>query len=114
MRTDWKIYYDTIDTAEKAGIYIISNDKCCQLLAWLLVIGGYTEESTHNKKLTIDLQFAAKRLNIGGAQTPNQKLLPVFRTYNNELIEYIKKKKNKPQWLIKIEEYYKLKPYKNN
>ena len=108
------LYKSIIETAEQVGIKVLSDTRCCQLLAWVLEIGGYTEESTHNFKLNQDIHIAQKRLNILGGETPNTELLTIFQKYHSELLNYLNKKTKKPQWLIDFENYYKLKPYKNN
>lgn len=111
MKTLYKLI---TDTAEQAGIKVLSDACCCQLLAWVLDIGGYTEESTHNVKLNQDIHIAQKRLNILGGELPNMELITLFNEYHSELLNYLNKKTEKPQWLIYIENYYKLIPYKNN
>ncbi|MFK8302661.1 hypothetical protein ACI75Y_07090 [Capnocytophaga stomatis] len=100
-------------TAENAGLKIISDEKCCQLLAWVYHIGGYTEESTHNVKLRESIFTAQKRLNILGGETPNAQLLPAFQKYEKELSDFINKKTNRPQWLTDLEKEYGLRSYKN-
>lgn len=107
-------YKALLITGEEAGINIISNERCCQLLAWVLEIGGYTEESTHNFKLNQDILIAQKRLNILGGETPNTEMVTILKKYHSELLNYLNKQTEKPQWLIDFENYYKLKPYKNN
>ena len=61
-------YKSLLSTAEEAGIKMLSDERCCQLLAWVLELGGYTEESTHNFKLNQDILIAQKRLNILGGE----------------------------------------------
>ena len=108
------LYKSIVETAEQAGIKVLSDTRCCQLLAWVLEIGGYTEESTHNFKLNQDIHIAQKRLNILAGETPKAELIAIFNEYHSELLSYLNKKIEKPQWLIDFENYYKLKPYKNN
>lgn len=106
------LYQQLLETAECAGLKVISDERCCQLMAWLLEIGGYTEESTHNIKLRADIFTAQKRLNLFGGEKPNQKLLPMFRERYQEILDFINEKTNKPQWLTNLEEYYKIKVFK--
>ena len=108
------LYKSIIETAEQAGIKVLSDARCCQLLAWVLEIGGYTEESTHNIKLNQDIHIAQKRLNILAGETPKAELITIFQKYHSELLNFLNKKTKKPQWLINFENYYRLKPYKNN
>lgn len=107
-------YKSLLNTAEEAGIKMLSDERCCQLLAWMLELGGYTEESTHNFKLNQDILIAQKRLNVLGGETPNTEMVTILKKYHLELLNYLNKKTKKPQWLIDFENYYKLKPYKNN
>ena len=107
-------YKALLNTAEEAGIKMLSDERCCQLLAWGLEIGGYKEESTNNFKLNQDIHIAQKRLNILGGETPKAELITIFQKYHSELLNFLNKKTKKPQWLIDFENYYKLKPYKNN
>ena len=108
------LYKLITDTAYQVGIKVLSDARCCQLLAWVLEIGGYTEASTHNVKLNQDIHIAQKRLNILGGELPNAELMTLFNEYHSELLNYLNKKSEKPQWLIYIEKYYKLNSYNNN
>lgn len=108
------LYKSIIETAEQVGIKVLSDVRCCQLLAWVFEIGGYTEESTHNFKLNQDIHIAQKRLNILAGEIPKAELITIFQKYHSELLNFLNKKTKKPQWLIDFENYYKLKPYKNN
>ena len=89
------LYKSIIDTAEQVGIKVLSDARCCQLLAWVLEIGGYTEESTHNFKLNQDIHIAQKRLNILGGETPNTELLTILKKYHSELLNFLNKKTKK-------------------
>ena len=71
-------YKSLLNTAEEAGIKMLSDERCCQLLAWVLELGGYTEESTHNFKLNQDILIAQKRLNVLGGETPNTEIVTIF------------------------------------
>ena len=107
------LYKQLLSTAESAGLKVISDERCCQLLAWVYHIGGFTEESTHNVKLRESIFTAQRRLNILGGEKPNQELLPIFQKYNKELECFIKEKIDKPQWLIDLEKEYGLRSYNN-
>lgn len=69
--------------------------------------------STHNQKLREDIFTAQKRLNLFGGEIPNAELLPIFKEFHKELINFIKGKTEKPEWLINLEKYYKIRPYNN-
>lgn len=105
------LYQSILETALNADLQVLSDEKCCQLMAWLLNIGGYTEESTHNPKLKADIFYAQKRLNILGGEIPTPENIPMIKKYHKELIAYLNEEIEKPQWLISLEHYYKLRPY---
>lgn len=104
------LYQDILETALNADLHVLSDEKCCQLMAWVLDIGGYTEESTHNIKLKTDIFYAQKRLNILGGEIPTPENIPMIKKYHKELIAYLNEEIEKPQWLISLEHYYKLRP----
>lgn len=106
------LYKQFLNTAENAGLKIISDEKCCQLLAWVYHIGGYTEESTHNVKLRESIFTAQKRLNILGGEIPNQELVEILKEYTHQLKAFIDGKIEKPLWLDELEKHYKIRPYK--
>ena len=108
------LYQAIVETALNAGLQVFSDEKCCRLMAWLLNIGGYTEESTHNSKLKADIFYAQKRLNILGGEIPTPENIPMIKKYHKELIAYLNEEIEKPQWLIDLENYYQLRPYKNH
>ena len=118
MINDMKIkdFYNTLHkTAKSAGMKIISDDYCCQLLAWLLVIGGSYEATVYNVFLNSDIAEAQDRLNLYGGELFEKQhieLLPTLKSYKKELDLYIDGKIEKPEWVINIENKYKLHPYK--
>lgn len=105
------LYGQLIKTAENTGLKILSDERCCQLMVWLLEIGGYTEESTHNVKLREDIFAAQKRLNLLGGETPNIELLPILKGFHKEILSFIKEENEKPLWLVELEKYYKIMEY---
>lgn len=80
-------YEKLVNTAEQCGIKIVTDDMCCKLLAWVYVKGAYTELTTYNVKLRIDILTAQKRLNVLGGEIPDSKLSEKFRKYTKELEE---------------------------
>jgi hypothetical protein len=50
--------------AESAGLKILSDDKCCRLLAWLYVRGGGREEAVFDGRLNGAFLYAQKRLGL--------------------------------------------------
>lgn len=105
------LYGQLIKTAENTGLKILSDERCCQLMVWLLEIGGYTEESTHNVKLREDIFAAQKRLNLLGGETPNIELLPILKGFHKEILSFIKEENEKPLWLVELEKHYKIMEY---
>lgn len=102
------LYRQLIETAEDAGFKVISDRRCCELLAWLLEFGGYTEESTHNQKLREDIFTAQKRLNILVGELPNIQLVPLLRACQKDLKDFTEEKTEKPEWLTILEKHYKI------
>jgi hypothetical protein len=95
-------YKAMLDTASQCGIKIVSDDKCCRLLAWLYVHGGGNEAATVNLKLNADILEAQKRLNLYGGERANIELLP-------KLQEYIKEAQtSNPKWIAELCQYYGL------
>jgi len=102
------------DTALSAGIQIISDDKCCQLMAYLLVYGGVNEQVVVEGRISSAMLYAQKRLNLLGGETPNAELLPVLQGYikslggeraSNEQFE------NPPDWVVELEKEYGIKAH---
>ena len=93
------------DTAISAGIQMISTDKCCRLLAWLLIYGGGCAQVTTNWKLHNDIMYAQKRFNIYGGEIPGSEFIPIFQDYVN----LVTNRENPPEWVILLEKEYKFK-----
>ena len=89
-------------TAESAGIKIVSDDKCCRLLAWLYVHGGGNESTTINLKLNADIHEAQKRLNLYGGERVNVELLPTLQEYIRQA------ESSNPDWIAELCKYYGL------
>lgn len=106
------LYEQLLETAEYVDLKIIPDERCCQLIAWVYEIGGYTEESTHNEKLRTDIFTAQKRLNLLGGETPNIELLPKLKEYLKQLNDFVNEKIEKPKWMVDFENYYEIKKYK--
>ena len=93
------------DTAFNTDIPIIPNDKCCRLLAWLLIYGVNYEGVTMDIKLNNAIRYAQKRLNIIGGKRPDPELLPIFQDYVKSVPDY----KNPPVWVVELEKEYDIK-----
>ncbi len=95
-------YKAMLETAAQCGMKIVSDDKCCRILAWLYVHGGGNESTTVNLKLNADIHEAQKRLNLYGGEKVNTELLPTLQ-------EYIKEAEtSNPQWVADLCKYYGL------
>jgi hypothetical protein len=95
-------------TAESAGLKIISDDKCCRLLAWLHVCGGTNEQTVFDGRLNNALLYAQKRLNLLGGEIPDVELLPVLHEYIKSITDH----KNPPEWVLELEKEYDIKVYR--
>lgn len=95
-------YKAMLATAEQAYLKIISDDRCCRILAWLYVHGGGNEDTTVNLKLNADILEAQKRLNLFGGERVNSELLPLLQTYIKE------SETNNPKWIADLCDYYGL------
>lgn len=62
-------YKALLETAGNTGVNIISDDFCCQLLAWVYVFGGGVEATVLDFKMNSDILFAQNKLNIHGGET---------------------------------------------
>jgi hypothetical protein len=97
-------YRQLLDTCESAGIKMLSDDFCCQLLAVVLVFGN--EDMIFKDKLREDIRAAQKRLNILGGRAPDTKLARRMSEYVGDLSKAIKTKETFPEWVHKIEKKY--------
>jgi len=94
---------------DKIGVTSLSDEQCCQLLAWLHHDKGSNEASVHHWALNRDIQIAQQRLNIYGGQIPNGELIGLFNEYRQQL----ETAEVKPEWFDTIETKYKLKEDNN-
>jgi len=90
---------------DKIGVSSLSDEQCCQLLAWMNHDKGLNEATVHHWALNRDIQVAQQRLNIYGGQVPNGELIGLFNEFRQEL----ESSEVKPEWFDAIEEKYKLK-----
>jgi hypothetical protein len=95
-------------TAENAGLKIISDNKCCRLLAYLYVYGGENEQTVFNERLRNALFYAQRRLNLMGGERPDAELLPVLQGYIKSVDDY----DGPPEWAIELEKEYGIKPHR--
>jgi hypothetical protein len=108
-------------SAEFAGLKIISDDKCCRLLAWLYIYGGGNEQVIDDR-ISNAILYAQRRLNLSGGETPDTDLLPVLMDYikdiagDNPLDFFCNLKNGKydnpPEWIVRLEEEFGLTPHR--
>lgn len=79
------LYNQWVDTLANAGIKPISDDTCCRLLAIIYVFAGDKEIFTHHCNLRADIEYAKRRMNIGGGLVPDAGMSAAFRKYAEEL-----------------------------
>jgi hypothetical protein len=91
-------------TYRAAGLKLLSDTYCCQLLAWLLVYGGGEEKTVLDEHLNTDIREAQQRLNIYGGKRPNVKLVAELQQY----IQECEQGRVYPPWVKEIEQRYKL------
>lgn len=97
--------YLEFDSAfDSIGIKVLSDDICCQLLAFYYAFGS--EEFVINKKLNADLNVAQRRLRINGGDIPDGALIETLQKYVYELVNY--KRDCHPWWLNDIAKKYKI------
>jgi hypothetical protein len=108
---DWQneLQRQFYEACHNAGIIDISDDKCCQILAWTSVYGGSHEATTTNAKLTASIFAAQKRLNIFGSEVPDQKLVPMMLNYIKSVSDY----DNPPEWVPVLEKEFGIKSYRS-
>ena len=71
----------------------LSDERCCQILAWFSVYGMYTEDVVVDRKLNQDIRVATERLQIIPGKIPNYELVKKMHLFVKEL-----KSGKKPKW----------------
>jgi hypothetical protein len=94
---------DFYRTAALTGMKIISDDKCCQLLAWLYVYGGGNEQVIEGK-LNGHIMYAQARLNINSGEIPDIEPVGVMKDYIKSITNY----HNPPEWVNELESEYNI------
>jgi hypothetical protein len=101
-----EFYKQLHNTAKAAGINILTDEKCCEILAWLLVFGGGIEKAVFDCVLNTDIIVAQERLNLYGGERANAELLPLLRQKVKECEEHLQGKEY--EWLHKLAKKYKV------
>jgi hypothetical protein len=89
---------------DKIGASSLTDDACCQLLAWLNYDRGESEAPIYKWALNRDIKIAQQRLDLFGGETPNVDLVVKFNQYRQELTQ----SDAKPAWFTDIEIKYGL------
>jgi len=100
------------DTAFAAGIHIITDEECCQLLAYMHLEGGGNEQLVVDERIRNALFYAQKRMNLFGGERPNIELLPIFQKY----VHSVSRKEfdnNPPEWVLSLEKKWGIKTYRS-
>lgn len=92
-------YWCMLVDSDSMGFPVMSEDKCAQLLVWVLEYGGACESVTQNRKMYLDITFAQMKFNIYGAESPSVELI---QHYYNEL----KATKSYPDWVTWVAKKY--------
>src|SRR5574344_1182525 len=75
-------YYDKLlKTAETAGINILSNEKCCKLLAFLYCCGSDNQDVLYNTRLRKNIYYTQRKINVFGGENPKKDLMFKFNEY---------------------------------
>jgi hypothetical protein len=103
-----ELYRQLSNAAESISLKMISDEKCCELLAWLYVFGGGQENTVFDYRLNTDINTAQKRLNIFGGEMPNAELIPMLKQKVQKAQNTLKGEQT-PEWLTALCEKYKIK-----
>ena len=72
------------DAALKAGLSVVSREKCAIICAMLLVWGNH-EMFTHHHRLVCELRYAQKRFHIEGSESPDAGFTALLQSYVSQL-----------------------------
>lgn len=63
----------------------MSDDLCCQVLAWVYGYGGGCEATVYNVKFNAAIKHAQDRLGIHGGSSPDYKMFDVLKYYLSQM-----------------------------
>ncbi len=86
----------------QVGASMMNDNFACKLLAWLHLMGGYTELTVINPIVNAGILLAQKKLNIYGGVVPNKELLGLLQ----QRIKELENTKENTIWLNEIYERY--------
>ena len=72
------------ESALQVGLPIVSRETCAIICAMLLVWGN-DERFTHNHRLVCELQYAQKRFNIEGGESPDLEFSKLLQSHVSQL-----------------------------
>ena len=101
-----KFMRDFYVTAAKCSIMMLSEEECCQLMAWLLVCGGGCESAVYDRKLNCSLMFAQVFLQIKCGGIPKTEHVTAIREYAQNLHDRIEKKDLSQKWIDELVKKY--------
>lgn len=105
-------FEDMSDAFASVGIKMVSDDKCCQVLAWLYVFGGGCEAVVLNKAFNGLIRISQDRLNLKGGCVPNMVLLPLLQRYTKEAEAYeAGKSHDGKDWVNSINTQFNMKSF---
>lgn len=85
----------------------LSDEFCCELLAWFHACGGCTEAVVSDNALSTALRTAGERLHMEGGGTPPAGLLQLLLEKMTEAKKSLEKD-FPPAWILKITTRYNL------
>ncbi|MDR2733393.1 MAG: hypothetical protein LBC99_01970 [Spirochaetota bacterium] len=100
--------YQFFDALLDAELLEVSDELCCQILAWVSVYGGEHEAAVMNPGLNTAIRAAQKKLNILGGEVPDLKLVPVMVEYIRSITDH----DNPPSWVPELEKQYGVESYR--
>jgi len=94
-----------------SGVKPLSDDKCCQILAWTYLYGS--EECIYNLKFSGAIMAAQKRLNIFGGETPAISTVETLQKYIKSVSATADpldpSLEHPPEWVYELEKEFGIK-----
>ena len=97
------------NTASSAGLWIVPRDKCCKLLAVMLVFGGGNEAFVMNPTLREACFFAQRMFHIQGGEVPDAEATIEIQRLVAECGGERNVGGHQPDWAVAIAKEYKFK-----
>lgn len=100
-----ELYEQLLNTALNAEIPILSDEKCCQLLAIVYVVGD--ENNVFHAKFSADVHYAQRKVGIVGGAQPKSALIKKISILIKDMEEKAMAGR-KPEWVLEVERKYKV------